>query len=163
MQIVPFQPQYAAAFSALNRDWIERLFHIEPADLKVLDHPQQAIIAPGGQILFAMDRGEVVGTAALLPTAPGEFELAKMAVGPSHQGRGVGERLGRAAIAWALERRPSRLFLVTNSSLAGAIRLYERLGFVHRPMPPHSEYARADVYMEYPVHPACGCGAVGPP
>jgi hypothetical protein len=40
------------------------------------------------------------------------------------------------------------MFLETNSRLVGAIRLYERLGFVHRPLPPHSEYARADVYME---------------
>ncbi len=151
MQIVPFRPEFSTAFSALNRDWIERLFRIEPADLKVLDHPQEAIIDPGGQILFAIDGTEVVGTVALLPTGPREFELAKMVVAQGHQGRGIGERLGKAAIAWTLERQPTQLFLVTNSSLAGAIRLYERLGFVHRPMPDHSEYARADVYMEYPL------------
>jgi putative acetyltransferase len=151
MHIVPFRAEFAGAFSALNRDWIERLFRIEPADLKVLDHPQEAIIAPGGQILCAVDGEQVVGTVALLPTGPGVFELAKMAVAPSHQGRGVGELLGKAAIAWTLEQGPTQLFLVTNSSLAGAIRLYERIGFMHRPMPHHSEYARADVYMEYPV------------
>lgn len=151
MQIVEFQPQYAAAFTELNRDWIERLFRIEPADLKVLDHPLEAVINPGGGILFALDGETPVGTVALLPDAPATFELAKMAVAPSHQGQGLGEALGRAAIAWAIGHGARTLFLVTNSSLTGAIRLYQRLGFVHRPMPAHSEYARADVYMEYPI------------
>ena len=39
------------------------------------------------------------------------------------------------------------IFLETNSSLANAIRLYQRLGFVHAPPPRPSDYARADVYM----------------
>ena len=40
------------------------------------------------------------------------------------------------------------IFLETNSSLTNAVRLYQRLGFVHATPPHHSEYARADVYME---------------
>ena len=76
-------------------------------------------------------------------------ELAKMAVAPAYQGHGVGETLARRAIAWARnDYRADMMFLETNSKLAGAIRLYERLGFVRRPLPAHSEYARADVYME---------------
>ena len=151
MRIVPFQEEYAESFSRLNREWIERLFRIEPADLKVLDHPRETIIEQGGEILFAVDDAGVIGTVALVPVPPADFELAKMVVAPGQQGKGVGELLGKAAIAWAVARQPKRLFLVTNSSLAGAIRLYERLGFLHRPMPEPSEYARADVYMEFPV------------
>jgi GNAT superfamily N-acetyltransferase len=150
MQIISYRPEHAGAFAALNRDWIERLFSIEPADLKVLNDPEHAIIAPGGEIFFALDGTTVVGTVALVPTGPRAFELAKMVVAGSHQGQGIGEALGTAAVEWARAKQADHLFLVTNSSLTGAIRLYERLGFVHRPMPP-SDYARADVYMVHPL------------
>lgn len=148
MQIVPFQPALAPAFAALNREWIERLFALEPADLKVLLDPQAAIVAPGGQIFFALDGDTPVGTAAAVPAPPRRYELAKMAVAPSYQGHGLGKRLGQTVITWAQDQGAEAVFLLTNSRLGGAIRLYERLGFVHRPLPDHTEYARADVYME---------------
>ena len=150
MVIVPFMPQFAPAFTALNREWISRLFTLEPADFKVLDHPYESIIQPGDQIFFAVEGETVIGTVALVQSDPGVFELAKMVVADGYQGRGLGETLGRTAVEWARTHGARQLFLVTNSSLAGAIRLYERLGFVHGPMPP-SDYARADVYMEHPL------------
>ena len=42
MRIVPFSPELASAFAALNREWIERLFALEEADLKVLENPEAA-------------------------------------------------------------------------------------------------------------------------
>jgi GNAT superfamily N-acetyltransferase len=148
VQIVPFRPELAPAFAELNRAWIERLFAIEPADLKVLNDPQTAIIDTGGQIFFALDGETAVGTVAAVRTAPDRFELAKMAVGPSHQGQGLGRLLGEAVIDWTRSQGADAVFLLTNNRLDGAIRLYERLGFVHRPMPHSTEYARANVYME---------------
>jgi putative acetyltransferase len=148
MRIVPFSPDLAAAFADLNREWIERLFAIEAADLKLLNDPD-AIVRAGGQIYFAVDDGTTVGTAAAIAASPTQVELAKMAVMPRCQGRGIGQALGQRAIDWARDvYRADLMFLETNSRLLGAIRLYERLGFVWRPMLPHSEYARADVYME---------------
>ena len=148
MQFVPFTPELASAFAALNREWIERFFTIEAADLKVLNDPA-AIISGGGQIFFALDAGAPVGTAAVIAVSPSRVELAKMAVTPRSQGRGVGQALGERAIAWARDvYLAETMFLETNSRLQGAIRLYERLGFVRRPLPAHSEYVRADVYME---------------
>lgn len=148
MDIVPFRPALAPAFASLNRAWIERLFALEPADANVLDDPESSIIAAGGQVFFAVEAATAVGTAAVLRLAPTHFELAKMAVAPSHQGRGIGEQLGRAAVAWARAQGATCVSLLTNSSLDGAIRLYHRLGFVRRPLPEHTGYARADVYME---------------
>jgi putative acetyltransferase len=149
MTIVPFSPDRAPAFSALNRAWIEQLFAIEPADLKVLEHPESAIITPGGAIFFALDAGVPVGTAAGIAVDSTTVELAKMAVDPVFRGQGVGLALGQSVIDWARETyRAEMVFLLTNSRLAGAIRLYERLGFVQRPLPAHTDYARADVYME---------------
>ena len=146
--IVSYRPELAPAFRRLNQEWIERLFAIEPADLKVLDDPEGSIIAPGGQIFFAMCDGEAIGTAAAIRYSPARYELAKMAVARAYQGQGLGRRLGEAVIAFAREAGAGTLFLLTNSRLAGAIHLYEQLGFRHVPLPPATDYARADVHME---------------
>lgn len=151
IEIVRFRRELAAAFRQLNLDWIERLFAVETADRVVLDDPEPAIIAPGGQILFALEAGRPVGTVAMIRVSEKRYELAKMAVAPLHQGRGIGLQLGVAAIAFAREAGADLVFLQTNSRLAGAIRLYERMGFRQRPDPHPSEYARADYYMELPI------------
>ena len=154
LTIVPFRPDLAPAFGELNRAWIERLFRMEEADRKVLDHPEEAIIEPRGQIFFAMDGDQAIGTVAAIRVSPGIFELAKMAVSPEYRGHGLGERLGRAAVDFARGAGAEMIFLETNSSLANAIRLYQRLGFVHATPPHTSEYQRADVYMELRLRPA---------
>jgi GNAT superfamily N-acetyltransferase len=146
--IVPFRGELAEAFRRLNLDWIESLFEVEAADRKVLDDPEGGIIAPGGQIFFALEGAAAIGTVAMIVVQAGRYELAKMAVAASHRNQGIGERLGAAGIAWAREAGARSIFLQTNSRLANAIRLYERLGFGHAVDPDPSEYARADVYME---------------
>ena len=152
--VIPFRPQYAADFRRLNLEWIERLFKVEAPDLKVLDDPEQAVIAPGGMIFFALEGDAAVGTVAMIRVAADRCELAKMGVATTHQRRGVGELLGRACIDWAMEQGIRSAFLETNSRLGNAIRLYERLGFRHAPFPHASDYARGDVYMEWTVDPA---------
>lgn len=153
IRVVRYRPALAGEFRRLNLDWIERLFKVEAADLKVLDDPEAAIIAPGGMIFFALEGKAVVGTVAMVRAAPGRCELAKMAVATTHQRRGIGELLGRACSAWAAENGIASVFLETNSALDGAIRLYERLGFRRAPWPHASDYARGDVYMEMKVEP----------
>jgi GNAT superfamily N-acetyltransferase len=152
--IVPFRPDLAPAFTRLNRAWIERLFALEETDWKVLRDPAAAIIAHGGQIFFALDEETPIGTAAALRVSGDRYELAKMAVEPHYQGRGIGEQLGNAVIQFARAAGARTVFLLTNSSLAGAIRLYERLGFTHQPLPPSTGYSRADVYMELGFYPS---------
>jgi GNAT superfamily N-acetyltransferase len=145
-----FQPADAEAFFELNREWIQRHFWLEPADLEVLWHPQSAIIDPGGRILMAVRNGACVGCCALIAIGPGEYELAKMAVAPAERRHGIGRRLMAAAIALAERIGATRLYLETNHTLTGAIALYESMGFRH--LPPErvtpSHYARADVFME---------------
>ena len=151
IEIVPFRADLAPAFQQLNLDWIERLFAVEAADRKVLADPERSIIAPGGEIFFAMDGDAAVGTVAIIRVEEGLYELAKMAVANSHQKRGIGGLLGRAGIEWARRERATMIFLQTNSSLGNSIRLYERLGFRHAVDPDPPDYARADVYMELPI------------
>src|SRR5262249_55936601 len=134
-----------------NSGWLERFGLLEPADAKHLHAPRESIIATGGQILFAVEQGVVVGTCALLRLSPTVVELAKLAVAPAAQRRGIGRRLTVAALEHARARGAEKVGLVSNSKLTSAIRLYESLGFEHAPAPTDTCYASADVYMERPL------------
>ena len=152
--VTPMQARHAVDFRRLNLEWIERLFKVEAPDLEVLDDPVGTIIQRGGMVFVALDGDAVVGTAAMIRVTPGRYELAKMAVAATHQRRGIGELLGVACTTYAAEKGVRTVFLETNSSLDGAIRLYERLGFRQAPFPHASDYARGDVYMELELDPA---------
>jgi GNAT superfamily N-acetyltransferase len=145
-----FQPADADAFFELNREWIQRYFWLEPADLEVLWQPQEVILDRGGAIFMAVRDGVRVGCCALLAMGPGEYELAKMAVTRAARRQGIGRRLMTAAIAKAESMGATRLYLESNAILPGAVALYESMGFNHiskeRIRPSH--YARADVFME---------------
>ncbi len=149
VEIIPFEPRYREAFKRLNIAWLEKFFLVEPIDEEVLSDPETRILAPGGHILFARVKGEIVGTCALIPQGEGRFELSKMAVDERHQGLGIGRHLLLAAIAWFKERGETELFLESSSKLTTALRLYEANGFQHTPRPGASHYERADVYMVY--------------
>ncbi len=149
--IIDFRPEFANRFRELNMEWIERFFVAEALDREVLGNPQD-ILAAGGVILFAQERGNVVGTCALVAEegGSGHYELAKMAVTAASQGKGIGRRLLAEALCRFTALGGMHLHLETSSRLAAAMRLYESCGFrrVRRPGGP-SPYARADVYMIY--------------
>lgn len=150
LSIREFQPGDAADFRRLNEEWITRYFRMEPKDQETLADPHSKILEPGGRIFLAILDGRAVGCCALLRTAEGEFEVAKMAVTPACQGAGVGRKLLRAVIEAARSSGARRLFLETNHQLAPAIQLYRSCGF--QPIPEDriepSPYARADVFLE---------------
>jgi len=145
-----FQAGDETVFRLLNEQWIERYFKIEAKDQSTLSDPRKTIIEPGGAILLATANGRSVGCCALLRISDHEFEVAKMAVAPECQGRGIGRTLLSATIEEARSLGATRLYLETNHVLKPAIALYESLGFRHidptNIVP--SVYARADVYME---------------
>ncbi len=148
LRIVAFEPALRSHFERLNREWLERLFKVEPIDAAVLADPETSILAGGGRILFAMLGDEVVGAVALKQESPGVYELTKMAITERHQGGGHGRQLLDAAVA-EFQRidGATTLFLETNSVLKPAISLYERAGFEHHGRKPDSHYERSDVYM----------------
>ena len=149
IRILDFDPRWREDFARLNVAWLERWFVVEPIDREVLSNPEHHILADGGRVLFAVDAGDrAVGTVALKHEGDGVYELTKMAVDPSQQGRGIGRRLLEAAIAAYRANGGRELFLESSSKLGPALRLYESAGFVHHPAPrTGSHYARADVYM----------------
>lgn len=156
MQILEFGPQsqgdfkFQADFERLNREWLEKYFSVEAIDIEYFQDPQKKILDAGGMIFFAECEGKIVGTCALLKEDDG-FELAKMAVTPAAQGRGIGEALARAAIQAAKLQGAKAVKLFTHSSLAPAIRIYAKLGFQETFRGPHPRYQRADVGMVLPL------------
>jgi putative acetyltransferase len=150
LTIREFRAGDETAFRTLNEEWIVRYFVMEPKDEASLSDPRRTILDRGGRIFFAFRNGEPLGCCALLAMAPGEFEVAKMAVTQAAQGAGIGRRLLEQVIAEARAAGAHRLFLETNRKLPSAIHLYESVGFRHLPpdrvMP--SPYARSDVSME---------------
>lgn len=146
--IVPYQEVYLPEFERLNREWIERYFRVEPLDEKYFADPYGLIIAPGGQIFFAIQAGQAVGTSACVHYGEGRYELSKMAVTPRAQGQGFGRQLAQAAIDFARLRGGTLIFVVSSSKLIPAVTLYERLGFRHAPYPEGMGWERGDVYME---------------
>ena len=67
IELVTWRPELAADFARLNRAWLELYFTVEPLDEEYLGDPEGHIIAPGGEIFFALDGDEVIGTCAMIP------------------------------------------------------------------------------------------------
>ncbi|PCE64246.1 GNAT family N-acetyltransferase [Sediminicola luteus] len=146
--MVSFQENHAADFEALNLEWLEAFFEVEPYDRKVLADPQQYILDAGGYIFMALYQGEPVGTVALINREDQGFELSKMAVTPKAQGLKIGQKLMYHAIAFAGGEQIKRLYLDSNRKLVPALKLYEKVGFREIPLPADVPYERADIRME---------------
>ena len=149
IRVVGYAPRWREDFAALNIEWLQRWFVVEPFDREVLGNPERYILADGGRILFAVDTADrALGTVALMRAGDGVYELTKMAVAPHARGRGIGRLLMDAALRLYRGLDARELFLESSSKLAPALALYESVGFRHHPAPrAGSHYARADVHM----------------
>jgi ribosomal protein S18 acetylase RimI-like enzyme len=151
-EVVTYREQYRADFARLNREWIEHHFRLEASDLESFEDPHGTFVAPGGEVLFVLREGQVLGTCALRRESEDTFELCKMAVASESRGLGLGDVLMRAAIDTARERGARRVYLVSNTRLTPAIALYRKHGFLTtREGPEVSQeagYERADIIME---------------
>lgn len=155
MRILPYTDALAPAFRVVNAAWIAEMFVLEPHDEHVLSHPRERIIDKGGVILFAEHPTlGVIGAGALMPVAPGRYELTKMGVAAAARGTGAGGLLLDALLDAAAGLRDlDTLFLLTSRKCAAAIHLYEKAGWVHDPeilAAYGATYDRCDVAMRYP-------------
>jgi ribosomal protein S18 acetylase RimI-like enzyme len=148
--VVPYREEFRNAFAELNRDWIEKYFVLEEEDREVLSDPRGRILDRGGEVFFVLADGEVQGTCAVLRHGA-DCEIAKMAVAPAARGRGFGDLLMEAAMAFAAELGVRRVIIVSNTSLEPAIRLYRKHGFVEVPMTGDGRYQRANIRLEREV------------
>lgn len=152
ISIIPYAPAYQPDFKRLNIEWISRYFTVEPHDLEQLDHPETYILPNDGQIFFAKMGDDIVGCVAMINTGSpdrGEtgFELAKMAVSPTAQGKGIGKKLCLAALDYARKVGVKTVWLESNRVLTPALTMYASVGFREVPSVP-TPYTRADIRME---------------
>lgn len=148
VEISTYDPKFQKSFKDLNIEWISTYFVVEPNDIKTLDHAEEYIINKGGEIFSAILNDEVLGVCALIKNDGKnyDYELAKMAVSPKAQGKGVGLLLAESAIKWATEKGASKIYLESNTKLKPAIKLYEKLGFMEI-KGLSSAYNRVDIQM----------------
>ena len=136
------------AFAALNMAWIEELHTVEASDLAMKEHPEH-YIAGRNSVFSAHIDEQVVGVCALKEDADGEFELTKMAVDGAFQGRGIAQQLMNVVEAYARDTLGlQRVYLLSSTKNAAAIRLYKRGGWVVTFEGPHPQYERCDIGME---------------
>jgi ribosomal protein S18 acetylase RimI-like enzyme len=81
----------------------------------------------GGYLGIRRD-GELIAMAGERMHLPGWTEVSAVCTSPEHRGQGLASRLTSAVVA-GIRRRSARPFLHALPSNAGAIRLYETLGF----------------------------------
>lgn len=148
VKIAPYEPKYRRAFRELNLNWIKTYFKVEKPDRDALNHPEEYILRRGGFIFVAIHGDKPVGVCALLKREDSlhPYELAKMAVSPEAQGKGIGLLLGNAVIEKARALKAARLYLESNTVMRPAISLYQKLGFQKIVGPP-TAYARCDIQM----------------
>jgi ribosomal protein S18 acetylase RimI-like enzyme len=88
-----------------------------------------------------------VGTFALISKEDGVFELSKMAVDESVQGKKIGHALLEHALAFSREKGINKIILYSHTKLQPALHLYRKFGFVEIPVG-DSVYQRSDIKME---------------
>lgn len=150
IEIVDYRPEHQPYFEAFNRAWIEELFEMEPVDEWVLTNPDKAILEGGGAIIMAEYNGVPAGTVALRKVAPDIYEFTKMAVDSNYRRKGIAEAICYASFLKAKELDASKVILYSNKLNAGAIKLYEKIGFRHLEVEP-GVYKRANVKMEIEI------------
>lgn len=134
-------------FIRLNERWISHYFELEEADRALAAAPER-IIEQGGFVFSILDGGEVAGVCALFNKGDGIFELARMAVDPAHQGKGLGDVLMETALAKLAAIGAHKVQLLSNTSLEAAIRLYTKHGFATVSTEQHPVYKRCNIVME---------------
>ena len=146
IKIVDYRSEHQPYFESFNREWIEELFEMEPVDEWVLTNPEQAILKPGGAILMAEYDGIPAGTVGLRRVDAVTYEFTKMAVDKNFRRLGIAEAISYASFKKAKALGASQVILYSNTKNAGAIKLYEKIGFRHVEVE-QGVYKRANVKM----------------
>ena len=144
----PENPEHKRYFAALNIEWLQAYFSVEPVDQAMFDDPKATILDKGGQIVMAKVDAQIVGTGALIRRSDDIYELAKMAVSKPFQGKGIGaaivDHLEDAARGLGLKK----LYLVSSIKLPHAVPMYRKLGWTDSASGLHNHYQRSDTSLE---------------
>ena len=147
IEIIDYSDDYANDFKQLNLDWLNKYNVAEDYDIQLINDPRSKVLDKGGYIYLAKTEDKIVGTAGLANEGDSIFELIKMAVAPSFQGKGIGKMLMEKCLNKARALKATKVFLYSNSQLTTAISLYRKYGFMHVDAS-NSPLLTADIKME---------------
>ena len=138
----------ASAFKALNLEWLDKYFVVEPIDKVVLSQPETTILNKGGHIIMAEIDNIVIGTFAFIKKGDRVYEFSKMAITPIHRGKGYGNIMMQFAIQFAQEQHWDKIILYSSTRLENSIHIYRKYGFIEVELEKNSNYVRSDIKME---------------
>lgn len=147
MKIFWNEESHLRDFVELNNAWIEQYFELEENDLNLAKDPGK-IIRDGGYILTITDNDRVIGCCALFKNDDENYELARMTIIESERGKGFGKLLMKEILLFARKIAAKKLFLISNTKLEAAIRLYKNFGFKTVFEGQHPSYRRGNIIME---------------
>ena len=143
--IQEYETKFDKDFFVLNKAWIEKSWILEESDKKDLLNPKK-IIDNGGQVFFAVEDQNAIGTVAMIKSSDYKFELAKMTVKENYRGRGIANMLMDQCLDFAKQKNTKEIFLISNDSLTTARNLYDKYGFKEVDLD-SSKYDRGNVKM----------------
>jgi len=143
----PFQTSDTKAFKALNVEWLEAYFEVEPCDELVLSNPHSEILEKGGSIFMVQKGKKIIGAFAFIKKGEGLYEFSKMALTPEERGKGHGNLMMQFAIRYAEQHHWKTLILYSSTVLKNSIYLYRKYGFIEVPIESGILYARGDIKM----------------
>lgn len=147
-----YEPVHQSAFERIYKTWFIGHFQMapEPQDEYVLQHPEKAILEPGGSLLVALHTDQLAGAVALKRVDKDSFELTKMVVGEEYRGQGIGKDLVAAILQEAVRLGAKRVVLYSHSSLQSALHIYRKAGFKEVVLEPGTySHKRCDTKMEW--------------
>jgi ribosomal protein S18 acetylase RimI-like enzyme len=147
IEIIGFSDEFSKDFTRLNIAWLQKYFVVEPIDHEMLSEPKKFIINKGGYIFFAKADNKIAGTFALININDNLYELSKMAVDESFQGKKIGNKMLDFCLEEGKKLGAKKIILYSNTKLEPAIHLYKKFGFKEVPLD-SSEYERANIKME---------------
>ncbi len=117
---------------------IDPLIHREPSEVEAVERIRAKLADAEATTFVAEEHGEIVGLLELrldVPSTSGAIlqmpptAHVGISVRESRRNQGIGTALMQFAESWATNQGRSMMSLTTSSANAGAIRLYERLGY----------------------------------
>jgi GNAT superfamily N-acetyltransferase len=124
----PFRPQdQAVARALILAGLVEHWGTLDPTKNPDLDDIAQSYA--DATFLLVWQRGELVGTGALIPETPGVGRIVRMSVATHKRRRGLGSLILQQLIEHARAIGYHRLVLETTSTWLDVIAFYQRHGF----------------------------------
>ena len=153
MELVKFQEKYRQAFIDFNTDWIVSNFgFLEKHDIETFEQIDEEM-QKGAMIFFAVENEIPLACCMSMPLDNGTWEICKLGSNKEYPHKGAGSMVFQAAMAWAMEHKAKRLFILSNSRLKPAIHIYRKFGFKEISLDDY-EYVRGDIAFEYICEPA---------